>query len=168
MELSTRFWKKVQKQSNEECWPWLGGCGGRYRRGTIKYLGKMIYASRISWLLAFGQLPDTDKQVLHTCDNPNCVNPKHLWLGTQKDNMQDASTKGRMARQKITHCPQGHEYTEANTYKGKSYPGRTCVICKRARSEETRNRTISNLALLLESGYYGELYYQGTTNVHIR
>lgn len=88
-----RFWEKVDKSGGKDaCWVWKGlkdknGYG-------VSSLGKERRASRICWIISFGEIPE-GMQVLHHCDNPPCVNPKHLWLGTGADNMQDKTRKGR-------------------------------------------------------------------------
>jgi len=89
-----RFWSKVTKTPT--CWRWTAACSGR-GYGVFKYRGRQDGAHRVSWLLTFGEIPD-GLQVLHRCDNRWCVRPDHLFLGTQEDNMQDASRKGRMSR----------------------------------------------------------------------
>lgn len=90
-----RFWRHVKKQPG--CWPWTGYLGRRSRKGVIWVHRKPMYASRFSYLLHYGHLPD-DKYVCHTCDNPTCVKPGHLFLGTQDDNMKDMVSKGRSNR----------------------------------------------------------------------
>lgn len=90
---SARFMKKVKK-SNNGCWLWTGA---KSRYGYFKSCGKSERAHRYSWILFRGDIPD-GMFVLHKCDNPLCVNPDHLFLGTQTDNMRDAQTKGRLVR----------------------------------------------------------------------
>lgn len=87
-----RFWPKVRK--TRSCW-WYTDSGGRYEFFTIK--GRIFRANRVSYMLAFGEIPD-GMCVCHTCDHPRCVNPKHLWLGTYEDNVRDRDQKGRTAR----------------------------------------------------------------------
>lgn len=91
-----RFWFKVQK--TDECWLWIGGqrknSRGNSNYGTFCLNGKDRYAHRISYLIAYGNLP-SELDVLHHCDNTLCVRPDHLWLGTHTDNMRDMFSKGR-------------------------------------------------------------------------
>jgi hypothetical protein len=90
-----RFWSKVQK--TDHCWIWTGHClTSKWPYGQF-WLGngiqKHIYAHRFSAFLHFGDIQD--KIVCHKCDNPRCVNPEHLFVGTIKDNMRDMYNKGR-------------------------------------------------------------------------
>ncbi len=92
-----RFWSKVDKQSEEACWEWLGfrdSAGyGRVRRNVENF------AHRCAWHYTNGPIPKGLK-VLHRCDNRPCCNPAHHWLGTQLDNMRDCRDKGRLGRRK--------------------------------------------------------------------
>ncbi len=91
--LGPRFWEKVQK--TDGCWNWTGcvsGPEGKY--GGINILGKKQKAHRVSYELNVGPIPG-GLCVLHKCDNPKCVRPDHLFLGTKKDNSQDCIKKGR-------------------------------------------------------------------------
>lgn len=93
-----RFWSKVRK--TKKCWIWTGAkILSGYGRFGIK--NKAYYSHRISWSLVNGTIPK-GFQILHKCDNPSCVNPNHLFIGTQKDNMLDMMKKGRKAKIKLT------------------------------------------------------------------
>lgn len=95
--LADRFWPKVQK--TDGCWIWTaavdhhgyGNIGaGRRSEGKIK-------AHRAAWLLAGGEDPG-DRDLCHRCDNPRCVRPDHLFIGSRLDNMRDCVAKGRASR----------------------------------------------------------------------
>ncbi len=90
-----RFWSKVKKTST--CWEWTAGCfTGGYGSFTPRH-GKRVYAHRYLYeLLSFDPIPK-GMLVCHRCDNRKCVRPSHLFLGSQKDNIQDAVSKNRMA-----------------------------------------------------------------------
>ena len=85
------FWGRVDQTG--DCWNWTGGHNGS-GRAIIKLYGVQMVAPRVAYALHFGVDPG-DWDVLHTCDNPSCVNPAHLFLGTPKDNAEDMVRKGR-------------------------------------------------------------------------
>ena len=87
-----RFWAKVDRSG--DCWFWRASLNNGY--GQFRAGGTMHLAHRISWALHTGSSPSID--VLHQCDQPKCVRPMHLFLGTQADNMRDMAAKGRSAR----------------------------------------------------------------------
>lgn len=88
-----RFWSKVKMGEPDECWEWQAYFrGGGY--GGFQWLGKPWKSHRVAWILTNGEVPD-GLWVLHTCDNPACCNPAHLWLGTRSDNVRDMCAKGR-------------------------------------------------------------------------
>lgn len=91
-----RFWSKVDKSGGPHaCWLWTRSCARGY--GRVCRGGKMVGAHRVAYELANrGIKPGMD--VCHTCDNPRCVNPSHLWEGTCIENIRDAVAKGRAAR----------------------------------------------------------------------
>lgn len=114
-EILEAFWAKVDKNGpvpvgkkcSGNCWLWTAtvnknGYGLFFRVRTV-------LAHRLSWCIAFGE-PGT-LQVNHACDNPPCVNPEHLWIGTQAENLDDMMKKGRHGS--IT-CPDKHAYGDAN------------------------------------------------------
>jgi hypothetical protein len=87
-----RFEAKYEKRDPDECWAWTAGVfGDGYGRFTVA--GKYHQAHRIAWAIAYGEDPGDDL-VLHHCDRVNCVNPNHLYLGDQTDNMRDVNARG--------------------------------------------------------------------------
>ena len=89
-----RFWEKVEKR--EGCWEWQAALHVK-GYGRFYFRGRVVLAHRASWVLAHGDVPG-GLHVLHHCDNPRCVRPSHLWLGTNADNMRDRNEKGRQAQ----------------------------------------------------------------------
>ena len=88
-----RFWSKVDIKSEDMCWNLAAGKNSD-GYGIYFMNKKHIKAHRFSWLIHFGKIP-ISKLVLHKCDNPSCVNPLHLLIGTHKDNTVDMIRKGR-------------------------------------------------------------------------
>jgi hypothetical protein len=88
-----RFWRFVGLHSHYDCWDWNGALN-KDGYATFSIQGKSYRANRFSWEMHNGEIPD-GINVLHKCDNRACVNPNHMFLGSQKDNVQDAISKGR-------------------------------------------------------------------------
>jgi hypothetical protein len=123
-----RFMDKVRAFAPGECWEWVGA-KNRKGYGQIRHRGVLEIAHRFSYEMARGEF---DKQffVCHSCDNPSCVNPDHLFLGSNQDNVDDKMKKKRHWVFTKTHCPQGHEYAGENLYV-KPNGSRVCRICQR-------------------------------------
>lgn len=88
-----RFWSKVDRHGPNGCWQWTDYLSPY---GVFRVNGKARGAHRFAWELANGHIPD-GVFVLHKCDNPGCVNPAHMFLGTHSDNMADKVKKGRQS-----------------------------------------------------------------------
>ena len=102
-----RFYDKIFIDPETGCHKWTAGLNKGY--GQFRHAGKIKRAHRVAWELANGEIPK-GLLVLHKCDVPECVNPDHLFLGTQKENMQDCSKKDRVARNNL---PKGEAHHKA-------------------------------------------------------
>jgi HNH endonuclease len=115
----------------DSCWLWKG----RIDKNGYGTYGPKV-AHRVVWTLLVGKIPK-GKQLNHKdkiCPNRHCVNPEHLYIGTQKQNMQDRLRAGNHPMKSKTHCKRGHEFTKDNIYKTSHLGGRACATCERARS----------------------------------
>ena len=107
------------------CWEW-DGYKNSAGYGVLSYQSQMYLAHRLAYETWIGPIPD-GLLVCHTCDNPPCINPDHLYVGTQQDNMKDMAKRKRSYWGNVTHCKSGHEFT------GISSQGyRICRTCKNA------------------------------------
>lgn len=137
--LEQRFWRNVLK--TDSCWEWQGQCdsvrpastkGMRLRYGRFQIKGKRFKAHRISWQMHFGPVP-SGLNVLHKCDNPPCINPDHLFLGTTRDNSRDMSAKGRSTKLPGG-CSNGHLPTDWVIWRDPTRRAeRRCKACNRER-----------------------------------
>lgn len=93
-----RFWAAVNRAGDDDCWNWTKWTAKGYGGFTVDR--KTVLAHRFSYEIHSGPIPK-GLYVCHSCDNRLCVNPKHLWLGTHRDNMNDAIRKGRFPSNKI-------------------------------------------------------------------
>jgi hypothetical protein len=92
-EFLEKFWKRVDVRGPDECWPWLiVKMPDEY--GRVLHNGKLEGSHRVSFSIANGDIPP-GAQILHKCDNPPCCNPRHLFIGTNLDNVRDKIVKGR-------------------------------------------------------------------------
>lgn len=128
-----RFWSKVNK--TDGCWIWTA-----YRDdkgyGCFGFRGKVWKAHRVAYELATGPIP-TGAHILHSCDNPSCVNPEHLRAGTHADNMRDKVARGRDFQASQTHCKHGHPFNATNTYV-RPNGSRACIACAVERKRQYR------------------------------
>lgn len=146
--VADRFWEKVDKNGPVPehrsdlgpCWVWTAGkVHNGYGRFAPSKRGKKIKAHTWAYLHVVGEI-SVGLELDHLCRNRACVNPAHLEPVTHRENLlRGDSLAGRAARK--THCPQGHEYSPANTYVGPR-GDRACRTCKRRRTRERKKQTI--------------------------
>lgn len=123
------------------CFEWQGSLSDTgYAR--ISYQRKTRLGARLVMELIHGNIPRT-LQACHSCDNRKCINPDHIWIGTQKQNQQDAIRKKRYTGQAKTHCIIGHEYTIENSiFYGANKQKRRCRICMKAHNVKWRSKRL--------------------------
>jgi hypothetical protein len=129
---------RIVVNGDSGCWEWQRSKNEK-GYGMINYGGMIWKAHRLSYIFFVGEI-NNGLFVCHKCDNPSCVNPDHLFLGTNLDNMRDLVSKRRHFRHGQTHCKHGHEYTSDNTY---VYDGdRYCRKCINRRSHDSYKRKL--------------------------
>ena len=139
------FWSHVDRRGDDECWPWAGNVRRGYGRLYVPSARKLLSATQLAWSIANDAPFPDGKHACHSCDRPGCVNPRHIWPGTTRENMLDASAKGRLSgkpgvpRPKaITHCKHGHPLSGENLRL--TSEGRRCRTCLRRRDAERRRK----------------------------
>lgn len=109
------------------CWEWTRATDGR-GYGIVNFRGKSCRAHRLSYTAFKGEIPP-GLVVMHACDNPPCINPDHLSIGTTSDNIRDAVAKKRHPKSRVTECPAGHSYAEYGMTTRRGH--RKCRECDR-------------------------------------
>lgn len=132
--LEDRFWTKVRVVDDEtSCWEWLSaknyGGYGKIALGGSTHAWAL--AHRVSLEIATGHAIPEGLSVCHSCDNPGCVRPNHLWLGTHTENMYDMCSKGRVSggNHNLETCFKGHPFDENNTIYQRN-GRRRCRVCR--------------------------------------
>ena len=125
-----RFYKNVSVRGDDECWPWIG-VRLRAGYGQFNHRYTRIVASRVAWELANQRTIPHGLFACHSCDNPPCCNPRHIWLGTASDNVRDMVAKGRhrgFCPRHSDYCKRGHRYDTQRPYPSQKQK-RHCHIC---------------------------------------
>jgi hypothetical protein len=129
-----RFWSKVDRREWDACWPWTAMLNDR-GYGMVCIHGRYHRAHRVAWSLANGIMMSADAAGCHTCDNPRCCNPRHVWPGSIAENNRDMVAKGRSRHQKRTHCHKGH-LLDGSRDRGSH---RYCKTCAKQRTSAYRS-----------------------------
>ena len=155
LPMPERFWARVDATGGPDaCWQWLAN-RERDGYGNFRLDNQQQKAHRVAWTLAIGRIPH-GLIVLHRCDNPACVNPAHLSLGTQADNVADRSAKGRSAsgdrhgtRTKPHRVARGERAAQAKLTPDDVWAIRHCMLKHRlfTRAEIARDYGVSQVAI---------------------
>lgn len=140
-----RFFDKINK--TDSCWLWLAAKRGNSGYGCMKFYGKLVDAHRISYIIHYGKISN-GMIVCHSCDKKLCVNPNHLFLGTQKDNMQDCLRKGRLK------IPLGSRFANGHKALNSSLTNNDVVAIKKAIKNRGKKTLLS---ISKELGYKYQL-----------
>ena len=137
------FEQRVDKSAG--CWVFIGSVDSA-GYGLVRIKRRLKKAHRYSWEISFGKIPE-GRLVLHRCDNPPCVRPDHLWLGSHADNSRDRDAKKRNKNSIAyfsslkTHCPRGHRLSGNNLQPSALKRGaRSCRICRNMQARNYRNK----------------------------
>lgn len=138
--LVERFKSKVNQRGSHECWPWIGGTNLQgYGRFYVQ--GRKRQAAQIAWELFHEKPFPAELCACHSCDNPSCCNPSHIWVGSINENNNDRVTKGRSNNQHRDKesCKHGHSYSGDNVITVTTVSGNTeraCRHCRKLHNEE--------------------------------
>jgi HNH endonuclease len=153
-----RFDESFPRLSDDECWPWMKSLNsdgyGHFYMGSDARIS-LEKAHRASWMFHVGEIP-CGAQVLHRCDNPRCVNPAHLFLGTHVDNMRDMAAKKRHRLQGDL-CLRGHPLFGDNLYLAPKNGMRQCRACKRDRQVKMLDYRREHNEMVAQYGFGGRL-----------
>lgn len=138
--LADRFWARVERRGDDECWPWqaciLRGYGRFYAGAEAGKPNGLVQAHRFAYELVIGPIPE-GLVIDHLCSNTRCMNPRHLEAVTGLENV-------RRQHARKTHCKRGHEFTPENTYEPPSRPGqRLCRACRRVFQERRKAKRLA-------------------------
>jgi hypothetical protein len=139
-DAKARFWAKVDRRGPDECWLWQGGLGSTGTGyGRVNIARRSRPATQIAWEIENGLPFPPGMNACHSCDNSRCVNPAHIWPGSQADNVHDAMQKGRFPwRPRQAFCKKGHALTPDNRQPTKD--GSRCLTCHRDTNREYQRR----------------------------
>lgn len=171
--IETRFWSKINKDGPVPphcpelgpCWTWTD-VPDRRGYGKLRVGDHKEFAHRLSWRLHNGPIPTNKPCVLHKCDTPLCVNPEHLFLGTQADNAADRSAKGRSAtgerNGKHTH-PENRARGERNG--SAKLTSETAAVARRSAEEGESCKSIARRLGVSDTAI--RFLIKGTTWTHV-
>lgn len=138
IECLDRFWAKVNTQSDNGCWEWKEGVDEWGYGYFYVNSSPSVRAHRFAYEIMTGERIPAGMIACHKCDNPKCVNPSHIFIGTDRDNSLDMVAKGRHWAHRVTHCVRGHEKTPENSMYVKGL--RRCKACHRIHTREGNRR----------------------------
>lgn len=135
--LMARLVANIKNKPATNCWIWQGSKQPR-GYGWVRVAGRSVLTHRAMWEASRGKPLPAGKVVKHTCDTPACINPRHLRLATQRDNLLDKGRRGRDHNTNKTHCPRGHAYVGENlrVYRGRRF----CAACNKIAVAKYRSK----------------------------
>jgi hypothetical protein len=139
-----RFWSKVNIGAPDACWEWTARRqASGYGQFTVRK-GVFMTASRVSLALTIGRPLEAGEVACHKCDNPPCVNPTHVFAGTQSDNIFDCVSKGRAIRA-VGEATSSNKLTEADVVAIRAHPNRYGLAAELARHFNVSDTTVRRI-----------------------